>query len=271
MIYKEFQPAHLLKEFVQCYFSCENDAEGQTDDQVFASGNIEIMFNLQIDQPQTLTYGNTVINPAAQLWGQTIKPLSFTAASRHFMLGIRFFPHTAAYFLDNPIADFNDRIVDYNDYAGTDALLLHERLLDTDNLPDRLSLLDQYLIKKLYRSGAKPERVGLLNSICKTLYYDESLQRIRSVASDHGMSSRNLQKIFSAYTGLSPKLFYKITRFRRSLELLTLESSSLTSTAHQCGYFDQSHFIKDFKAFTGTIPSHFLPETSTDLVVPLQN
>jgi len=65
-------------------------------------------------------------------------------------------------------------------------------------------------------------------------------------------------------------LFRKISRFQKSLYLLANNNDSLTSIAHHCGYFDQSHFIKDFKEFTGTTPSEFHLESSTELIALLK-
>ncbi|MGY0037518.1 helix-turn-helix domain-containing protein [Pedobacter sp. NJ-S-72] len=100
---------------------------------------------------------------------------------------------------------------------------------------------------------------------------DDFFENINSVASRYGVSSRYLQKIFLNYSGLGPNLFSKIARFQKSVHLVANKDSSLTTIAHQCGYFDQSHFIKDFKFFTGSTPSRFSPENSTDLFVTLNN
>jgi AraC-like DNA-binding protein len=60
------------------------------------------------------------------------------------------------------------------------------------------------------------------------------------------------------HTGLSPKSFNKISRFQLSLRLIAKNEQPFTSIAYDCGYFDQSHFIRDFKSFTGLTPSAYL-------------
>ena len=81
---------------------------------------------------------------------------------------------------------------------------------------------------------------------------------INEIASTHNMTGRNLNKLLNRYTGLSPKLVGKINRFQQSLRLIARKNQSLTGIAYDCGYFDQSHFIRDFKAFTGFTPSAYL-------------
>ncbi|WP_374949445.1 DUF6597 domain-containing transcriptional factor [Mucilaginibacter sp.] len=268
MHYYEYQPGKLLRDYVQCYFTCETNEVVTIHDQVFASGSIEIMFNLGAESPQTIINSTRVTQPAVQLWGQTIQPLSFTTIGRHKMLGIRFFGHTAAYFFDEPIANFNDHVIDLKDVAGQAVRILYDQLQSSGSLVDRITLLEHYLLAQLARHG-KSSKLKLMCSVVQALQRDDFFENINSVARDHGLSSRYLQKLFLAYSGLSPKLFVKIYRFRKSIEMVAGNDLSLTAIAYQCGYYDQSHFIKDFKYFTRIMPSHFCPESSTDLAVPL--
>jgi AraC-like DNA-binding protein len=92
---------------------------------------------------------------------------------------------------------------------------------------------------------------------------EDFFDNIENVASRYGITSRYLQKLFLQYTGLTPKLYTKIHRFQSSLALVAQKEAPLTSIAYDCGYFDQSHFIRDFKAFTGTTPSDYALDDSS--------
>lgn len=270
MHYKEYPPGELLRDYVQCYFTCESNEIVTTHDHVFASGSIEIMFNLGTEAPQTIINCTRVTQPAVQLWGQTIQPLSFTTIGRHKMLGVRFFGHTAAYFFDEPNVNFNDQVIDLNDISGQAGRVLYDQLQSSDSLAERLALLEDYLLAQLVHCG-KMSKIKLMGSVVQALQRDDFFENINSVAQSHGLSSRYLQKLFLAYSGLSPKLFIKINRFRKGIEMVAEKDLSLTAISYQCGYYDQSHFIKDFKYFTGIMPSHFRPESSTDLAIPLNH
>jgi len=79
------------------------------------------------------------------------------------------------------------------------------------------------------------------------------------LASYVNMSTRNLERHFTESVGIPPKLFCCITRFNHALELkLRNATVGWTSIAHQTGYFDQMHLIKDFKRFCGEAPSSLL-------------
>ena len=73
------------------------------------------------------------------------------------------------------------------------------------------------------------------------------------------LSSRALLKLFNKYVGMSPAYYKKIARFNLAANLiLNHPNTSLTSIALACGYYDQAHFIKDFRQFGGISPSDFL-------------
>ena len=269
MRYREFLPGRLLQPYVQCYFTCESDTAVVTVDNVFAVGYVELMFNLGPEGPQRIVSDGLARQPRVQLWGQTIRPFTFTSSGKHAMLGIRFFPHTAAYFFDEPIALFNDQVMDFSEVGGSKASLFYEQLLEAVSLEQRTALVEQFLLGQLSLRGQKLGKLKLVGSILRELSGEDFFENMHSVAARYGITSRYLQQIFVNYSGLSPGLYSKIARFQKSLQLVTRRELPLTTIAYQCGYYDQSHFIKDFKFFTGSAPSFFSPESSTDLFIPL--
>jgi AraC-like DNA-binding protein len=269
MHYQEFAPTGFLKDYVQCYFVCETDTAVFTEDNVYATGCIEVMFNLGTNGPQQIKNGDLISQPDIQLWGQTIHPFTFASFGKHAMLGIRFFAHTAAVFFNEQVEQFNDRMIDFKDIGGRETAVLHSKLREAKSLDKRLELLEAFLLKKLMLNRDKFSKLPLINSIMRDLSREDFFENINTVSSRYGVSSRYLQKIFISYCGLTPNLFSKITRFQKSLHLVADGDLPLTTIAYKCGYFDQSHFIKDFKFFTGSAPSRFSAESSTDLSAAL--
>ncbi|MGC4103622.1 DUF6597 domain-containing transcriptional factor [Ferruginibacter sp.] len=271
MQYKEYQPRSILRSYVQCYFTCESETTVLSEDNIYASGSVEIMFNLGHTSKQTWIDQQQVQEPLIQLWGQTVQPLQVSTVGKHAMFGIRFYPHAAACFLNERIDQFNDRLLDMADVAGKKINLLHEQLMETNFIPQRIALVETFLLQQLLLFEKKAGKAQLVHHIMQELRQDDFFDNLDNVANRYGISSRYLQKLFVQYSGLSPNLFSKINRFRKSLQLVSQKQLSLTAVAHQCGYFDQSHFIKDFRYFTGAKPSAFELESSTDLLASLQN
>ena len=140
---------------------------------------------------------------------------------------------------------------------------MHSRLLDTKSLIDRIHLIEKFLLDKLTHSEKKIKRIDLIKDVMSELTKDDFFDNINNVAARYGITSRYLQKLFAQHTGLTPKLYSKINRFQNSLVLVAQKNTPLTSIAYECGYFDQSHFIREFKSFTGQTPSSFTAEDSS--------
>ena len=84
-----------------------------------------------------------------------------------------------------------------------------------------------------------------------------------TVQNELNITERSLERYFKQYVGISPKLYARINRFQTALETLRKSNfDSLTDIAYQNNYFDQSHFIRDFKEFAGTTPKHFLHQAN---------
>ena len=269
MMYKEFIPGDALKQYVKCYYMYESDTNAVFEDKAFATGCMEIMFNLGTGRWQTASGDDFKTTPSIELWGQIIQPLTFRSLEKNSMLGIRFYPHTASVFLNTDISLFNNQVTNLIDVAGKPAHSLHAKLLDTTSLNERIKLLEEFLLNRLSLFEKKMDRITLVNNVMKELKRGDFFDNIENVASRYGLTSRYLQKIFLQYTGLTPKLYSKITRFQNSLQLVAKKNLTLTSIAYECGYFDQSHFIREFRSFTGFTPSGFNPESSSAILVSL--
>lgn len=266
MEYKEFIPTEALRPYVKCYYIYESDTDFVFEDKAFATGCIEFMFNLGSGRWQTAADNDFKTTPSIELWGQLIQPLKFKSLGKNIMLGMRFYPHTAAIFLNADVSLFNNQVTDLMDVVGKSAQILHSRLLDTVSINKRIAYIEKFLLTKLSHFEKKLDKIVLLNRVIIELKQDDFFDTIHHVASRYGITSRYLQKLFSQYTGLSPKQYIKINRFQNSLQLVAKKKSSLTSIAYECGYFDQSHFIREFKSFTGFIPSDYPTETTSAIL-----
>lgn len=263
MKYKEISPDNRLEQYVKCYYIYESDADVALEDIVLPSGCVEIIFNLGSGKWQTDAGEGFVSTPAIELWGQIIRPLPVRSIGKNTMLGIRFFPHAAACFLNDKLDLFNNQVVDLGEVSGNEVRVLYSKLLETTIWTKRIGLVEAYLLQKLLLFKGRFNKIALVGDVMNEIRDADFFDNIANVADRYGITSRYLQKLFLQYTGLTPKLYGKINRFQHSLRLVTKkEASSLTSIAYDCGYFDQSHFIKEFKSFTGSTPSGYIIERS---------
>lgn len=257
MGYREVIPGNILKQYVKCYYTYESESSAAFEDIVFPSGCMEIIFNLGSGQWQTAAENVFVTTPPVELWGQVVKPLPVRSVGKNTMLGIRFYPHAAACFVNDDLDQFNNQVFSFEDVAGKAVKEMHAQMLETNNWDSRIELIENFLLERLSICQKKMGRIGVVNDIMNEIVKEDFYENINGVASRYGITSRYLQKLFLQYTGLTPKLYSKINRFQNSLKLVSKKDRSLTAIAYDCGYFDQSHFIREFKYFTGSTPSGY--------------
>src|SRR4051812_36771664 len=112
MEFKHFLPSDILKPYVRHYYIFESDSDAGFEDTVFPSGDMEMIFNLGDGIWEASGENEFYQTPKIELWGQITKPLAIRSKGRHTMLGIKFFTHSAAYFLHDEMGMFNDQVSD---------------------------------------------------------------------------------------------------------------------------------------------------------------
>jgi AraC-like DNA-binding protein len=150
-----------------------------------------------------------------------------------------------------------DTHVPLDDVWGRDGSNLREQLLEAGSTNERLVILEGALLGRLSR--ARPGHPAARAAV-KALLAARSDLRVTDVALDVGLSHRRFIQVFEREVGLTPKLFTRLRRFHRvKHEIATLgKPPSWATFALACGYFDQSHLIRDFLEFSGVSPTSYL-------------
>ncbi len=130
---------------------------------------------------------------------------------------------------------------------------LTDQLLGCCTIQERVALLSNFLLEQIRHHENDNQKVA---------YAVAALQQgtdISGVLNDLQLSERSLERLFHSHVGITPILFARICRFQSSMALLRGgRFHSLTDIAHTLGYYDQSHFIRDFKLFSGASPGIYL-------------
>ncbi len=169
----------------------------------------------------------------------------------------------AAYrLLRNPMDDFTDRVMSLQDVLGRDAARLIERLGNTISWFARFDILESFLTGRLLgATGLSPEVHRSLGMLVEAL----GDIAIGKLALETGLSSKRLIQAFRHQVGLPPKTIARILRFNSALRQMSDQAPNLARIAQDAGYFDQAHFNRDFRSFSGVTPTEYLNERDPEL------
>ena len=257
MNYQEIVPHTQLLPYVKCFFIRETYEFVEFEARILPGGYPELIFNLSDIYLHSDKEKRFNLTPPIDYLGQLTRPMDIKSKGKITMIGIRFYAHATAYFLRERIEQLNDQVSDLTGLLHSSVTTLHTRLLETSDLADRVTLIEAFLFSQLARNEKRFDQINLVGDVTRYMARHHFHDPVAHVAAQSGFSSRYLQKLFLQYTGLTPKSFLKINRFRNSLNSLENNNESLSSIAYDCGYFDQSHFIKEFKSFTGQTPHEY--------------
>jgi methylphosphotriester-DNA--protein-cysteine methyltransferase len=113
----------------------------------------------------------------------------------------------------------------------------------------------------LYKLNDKATIDSIVKTTVDTILSTRGVTPINSILKDDLSKRRQLERKFMKQIGISPKQLGKVIRLQTALKmLLNQQSESFTTIAYESEYYDQAHFIKDFKEFTGTTPKEFLED-----------
>jgi AraC-like DNA-binding protein len=222
-------------------------------------GTLDLLINLVEDEiriydparpdaPQR--YAGAVV-AGSRTRGVLVDPRQRTSA-----VGVHFKPGGAFAFLGFSPAEIVDTHVDVGDVWGSGGRNLHEQLVEASTPGQRIRILELALLERLRRARAGHPAVGVAVAALK----NGGALRVAQVAAKVGLSHRRFVELFEREVGLTPKLYARLQRFHNVKQrIATLDMApSWASFAVECGYFDQSHMLRDFVGFSGVSPLEYL-------------
>lgn len=196
---------------------------------------------------------NTFIKkPVSITVGPQLTKVNLNVGKDHFMLGIKFHPGGLYRLLGFPMEKIFDEDVDSYDLFGNEISVIYEKLKNAQNRLEMKNVVEAFLLKKTGRlKAALPFDYAI-----RELENNSGSMRIEKVASLSCLSLRQFERKCMERIGMPPKLFARLIRFSNAYQLKERQPHlNWTAIAHSSGYFDQMHFLKDFKEFAGVIPS----------------
>jgi AraC-like DNA-binding protein len=225
---------------------------------ILPDGAIELIINL--GDPQKLCARNDpnrqTVFKRSWISGERTEPIVIDESGHVHLVGIRLRAGGAWPFLGIPLREFTDQVVELEAILGPEVRALRDRMGAAPDDDARFDLVEAWLGARA-RNRTQPTRA--VSHVLGAIQRGADAVRIGRMAEEIGINHKHLLREFNRCVGLTPKLFARLCSFQRTI--FTIGQRPVvdwSETAARCGYYDQAHLIREFRAFSGLTPASYL-------------
>ena len=246
-----------LNEYVESIFHFKEFKPEHSIERVVPTGHIFIIFEL--DGLERNTFDNESLEPNGvftKVWvsGMHKNHLSISAHQDSEMLVIQFKPAGAFPFFRASINSLNDKVISAQELFGDEILQLRQQILNEDASQRKFEVVEDWLLSRMEATIGEQNIIDIVH-----LFQNKPFSQHKEIVQSYSKTQKHLINQFKKYIGLTPKVLHRIFRFNEILQKIHLkEKLDWSQIAYQFGYSDQSHFIKEFKEFSGFSPQEFI-------------
>jgi len=261
MISKLHIPSYPLNRFIQSFYYYKDYYPSHRIERLLPDGNVQIIFELT-GRPRYIYNNNTLeeIQACRNVWfaGIWTKPITIPSGRDSEMIIVQFHKGKAYPFISETMHALTNIVVDAELVFKNDILYLTEKLKNAGSIDEKFQILEKNLfgfyLNNLYENPFIDFAISKI--ITKPAHW-----RIREIADRAGYSQKHIIKLFKDHVGLTPKEFLKIIRFQKVIEDIEKQKTiNWASIAADCGFYDQSHFISDFRTYSGYTPADYMKQ-----------
>lgn len=256
VIYKTFVPPPPYDAFIENIWYWEGYDPGHAKDTIMASGRTGIMVNLSED---ALTwydgerYGRRNRIPGIAVCGTHSTHFAIDAFQASNM-GVQFKPGGAFAFFGGSARDFANAHISLADIWGADAHRLHQRLVQAPTPEAKMAMLFRAMLDRHRDIERHPVVTLALSRLARAPHRTS----VRAIAREAEVSAKRLINLFAEQVGMTPKLYLRVSRFQRVLARVhEAPSVDWMEEVERHGYYDQPHFIREFREFSGFTPTEY--------------
>jgi len=252
--YREWLPRAALRHAIECIWTLRGARPHDAPpDRILPDGCMELVINAGDAFHRFHDDDSIERQPRLMLVGQLTRPVVVRPGAHIDLIGIRFQPAGARPFFDVPARELAGRTLVLSDVSAAFAVDIEACLAYTTSSADRVQRIEHVLERRL-RRAARDDDVAVRNAVSVILERGGNLH-IDRLATTLGLSERALQRRFDAWVGLKPKTLARIARFQHVFRALEHGGDAWAAVAVRCGYYDQSHLLRDFRDFAGESPA----------------
>lgn len=253
MIYQKLSPSSEISHLIECYWWIDSESDDSiSEEKIIPDGFPEMIWHY--GEPYEINIsGHWELQPKALLAGQLTNHFYLRNTGTSGMVGIKWKPQALFDLYRLTMSELVDSVVELpKDLHHLFEPLEHVR--KGKMTEERLTLLDKHLCLSLPTTLAQSQTVA---NALKCIQEAEGKVDIEEISSKLGLSPRTLERHFKQSIGLSPKFYSRIIRLNHVFQMVQSGNRDWADIVYQSGFYDQPHFIKNFKEFIGEDPTSY--------------
>jgi AraC-like DNA-binding protein len=266
MILRVHTPAFPLSEYISAFIYYDGFDPIHQMDRFLPDGNTELIFNL-IEQPQFIYHNETLekVQTCRQAWvsGVRTQPITIPSGKGSKMLIVAFRKGKAYPFYPLPLNELTDCVAEADLVFGKSILILREQILAASSINRMFLLVEQFLLRQARNTLAFEGASSCVAYAVSRIASQPNRLGLQQLSDQIGYSQKHFISLFKEQVGVVPKQYLKIMRFQKAiLEIEKDTSMDWSQIARQNGFYDQAHFIHEFRAFSGFTPGEYVKRKS---------
>ncbi|MEM8969751.1 MAG: helix-turn-helix domain-containing protein [Bacteroidota bacterium] len=252
LIYRTVQPSPKLRNYVRFYWFLESDGPYTH----YAEADVcpELVFHFKGQFDEVLENGKRESSFISGINAPTSQTRKYEINSGFGIFGIYFYPHAIPLLFGIPASEITDQRIALDALIHPMAVDLEDKIMNSPTNESRIAIIESFIEERL----AKTQTIQLpVFEALKHIIKAQAAPKVSQLSQDYFISERQLERQFLRFTGFNPKQFIRIARFQRAIQFYGNRKKRLTDIALDCGYYDLSHFINDFKQFSTLGPREF--------------
>jgi AraC-like DNA-binding protein len=262
MIFHTHQPVCPLDHDIENLIYFDGLSASHNLDRFLPDGNTEIIIDLT-EHPQHIYDNGTLreIQTCRYAWvsGVRTQPITIPSGNGSRMLIVAFRKGRAFPFYPSPISDITDTVVEADLIFGRNFHELREQLLAATSIERMFELVEGFLLRQAGNTLYVGDAAKCVEYAVSSILHKPTLRRLHQLSEEIGYSHKHFIELFRHQVGVSPKQYLKIMRFQKAIcAIENNESIPWSHIALESGFYDQAHFIHDFKHFSGFTPNEYM-------------
>ncbi|WP_299136010.1 AraC family transcriptional regulator [uncultured Tenacibaculum sp.] len=251
---KYYKPSKNLSSYVDRYFICKQFEKLPL---ILPGTGLELLFHIN----ESFNINNQTLSQAHILCPRT--HLKINTNSKVNYIAVRFKSGAFRHFSPLGHTEFINSYLSVEDLWKNSGKTLISKLQETSEINDKIQLIEQFLISKLSKYQIK--ETTNWDGVITSLYKNFNTINLQELACNTNLSYRQFERNFKQHFGITSKKFQRIARLQNTVkQVLLSKNTHYLHIALDNGYYDQSHFIKDFFLLSGTKPSNYFTMDNFD-------